>query len=171
MRAKIQADVKTAMKAGEKDKVAILRLINAAIQTAEIEAKTTLDDAGIIQVMTKMVKQRRDSIQQYTSGGRPDLADKEQAEIVIIEAVPAQADGRGGRRCRHQGRHRRDRRRLGQGHGQGDGRAQSQVRRADGLPEGDRGRESGAGLDAGSALPAQPLVDSGPVESGQEHPI
>ena len=93
MRAKIQADVKTAMKAGEKDKVAILRLINAAIQSAEIEAKTTLDDAGIIQVMTKMVKQRRDSIQQYTSGGRPDLADKEQAEIVIIEQyLPKQMD-------------------------------------------------------------------------------
>ena len=93
MRAKIQADVKTAMKAGEKDRVAILRLINAAIQSAEIESKSTLDDAGIIQVMTKMVKQRRDSIQQFTSGGRPDLADKEQAEIVIIEQyLPKQMD-------------------------------------------------------------------------------
>lgn len=93
MRAKITSDMKTAMKAGEKDKVAVLRLINAAIQSAEIEAKGTIDDAAVLAVMTKMVKQRRDSIAQYTSGGRPDLADKEQAEIVIIEQyLPQQMD-------------------------------------------------------------------------------
>ncbi len=93
MRAKISGDVKAAMKAGEKDKVAVLRLINAAIQSAEIESRSTLDDAGILQVMTKMVKQRRDSIAQYTSGGRPDLAEKEQAEIAIIEQyLPKQMD-------------------------------------------------------------------------------
>lgn len=93
MRARISNDLKAAMKAGEKDKVGVLRLINAAIQTAEIEAKAAIDDAGIIAVMTKMVKQRRDSIQQYTSGGRADLADKEQAEIVIIEQyLPKQMD-------------------------------------------------------------------------------
>ena len=93
MRAKITGDIKTAMKAGEKDRVAVLRLINAEVQKAEIESKTTLDDAGIIQVMTKMVKQRRDSIQQFTSGGRQDLADKEQAEIAILEQyLPQQMD-------------------------------------------------------------------------------
>ena len=93
MRATISTDLKAAMKAGEKDKVATLRLINAAIQSAEIETKGPLDDAAIVQVMTKMVKQRRDSIAQYTSGGRPDLADKEQAEIVIIEHyLPKQMD-------------------------------------------------------------------------------
>ncbi len=54
--------------------------------------------------MTKMVKQRRDSIQQFTSGGRPDLAAKEQAEIDIIEALLAEADGRGRRGRGHQGR-------------------------------------------------------------------
>lgn len=86
MRAKINADIKTAMKAGEKQKVGTLRLINAAIQSAEIEAKKDLDDAAILAVMTKMVKQRRDSIAQYTSGGRPELAATEQAEIDIIEA-------------------------------------------------------------------------------------
>ncbi|MBN9181023.1 MAG: GatB/YqeY domain-containing protein, partial [Microbacterium sp.] len=59
MRAKINADLKTAMKAGEKQRVATLRLINAAIQTAEIETKKELDDAGVLAVMTKMVKQRR----------------------------------------------------------------------------------------------------------------
>ena len=93
MKAKISSDIKTAMKAGEKTKVGTLRLINAAIQTAEIEAKTTIDDAAVIAVMTKMVKQRRDSISQFTSGGRPDLAAVEQAEIVIIEAyLPSQMD-------------------------------------------------------------------------------
>jgi uncharacterized protein len=93
MRAKINADLKTAMKAGEKQRVGTLRLINAAIQSAEIEAKKELDDAGILAVMTKMVKQRRDSIAQYTSGGRPELAAVEQAEIDVIEAyLPQQMD-------------------------------------------------------------------------------
>jgi uncharacterized protein YqeY len=93
MRAKISDDLKMAMKAGEKQRVATLRLINAAIQSAEIEAKKPLDDAGILAVMTKMVKQRRDSIEQYTNGGRPDLAATEQAEIAVIEAyLPQQMD-------------------------------------------------------------------------------
>ena len=93
MRAQINADLKTAMKAGDKQRVGTLRLINAAIQSAEIEAKKDLDDAGVLSVMTKMVKQRRDSIAQFTSGGRPELAANEQAEIDIIEAyLPKQMD-------------------------------------------------------------------------------
>lgn len=93
MKARITSDIKEAMKAGDKAKVGTLRLVNAAIQTAEIESKGTLDDATVIAVMTKMVKQRRDSIQQYTSGGRADLAAVEQAEIAIIEAyLPKQMD-------------------------------------------------------------------------------
>ena len=93
MRARISNDIKAAMKSGDKIKTGTLRLINAAIQAAEIEAKTTIDEAAVIAVMTKMVKQRRDSIQQYTSGNRPDLAAVEQAEIAIIEAyLPSQMD-------------------------------------------------------------------------------
>jgi uncharacterized protein len=93
MRAKINADLKSAMKAGDKQRVGTLRLINAAIQSAEIEAKKDLDEAAILAVMTKMVKQRRDSIAQYTSGGRPELAATEQAEIDVIEAyLPKQMD-------------------------------------------------------------------------------
>jgi uncharacterized protein len=93
MRAKINDDLKAAMKSGDKPKVATLRLINAAVQSAEIETKKTLDDAGVTAVMTKMVKQRRDSIAQYTQGGRPDLAAIEEAEIAIIEAyLPKQMD-------------------------------------------------------------------------------
>lgn len=93
MRAKISSDLKQAMKAGEKTKVGVLRLINAAIQTAEIEAKKTIDEAAVLAVMTKMVKQRRDSIEQFTNGGRADLADIEKAEIAIIEGyLPKQMD-------------------------------------------------------------------------------
>ncbi len=93
MRAKISSDLKDAMKSGEKTKVGVLRLINAAVQTAEIEARKPLDDAGIIAAMTKMVKQRRDSIEQFTNGGRADLADIEKAEIAIIEGyLPKQMD-------------------------------------------------------------------------------
>lgn len=93
MRAKITEDIKTAMKAGDKTRLGTLRLINAAIQSAEIEAKGPIDEAGVIAVMTKMVKQRRDSVAQYESGGRPDLADIEKGEIAVIEAyLPKQMD-------------------------------------------------------------------------------
>ena len=90
MRDKINADLKEAMKAGEKDRVGTLRLVNAAIKSADIDArpsgKDKIDDAGILGVLTKMIKQRRDSIEQFVAGGRQDLADKEAAEIKVIEA-------------------------------------------------------------------------------------
>jgi len=90
MREKINADLKAAMKAGEKDRVGTLRLINAAIKSADIEArpsgKDKISDADILSVLAKMVKQRRDSIEQYKAGGRQDLVDKEAAEITVIEA-------------------------------------------------------------------------------------
>lgn len=93
MRQRINDDIKAAMKAGEKAKVGVLRLINAAIQSAEIEQKKELDAAAVLAVMGKMVKQRRDSIEQYTNGGRPELAANEAAEIAIIEAyLPKQMD-------------------------------------------------------------------------------
>jgi len=97
MREKINADLKEAMKAGEKDRVGTLRLINAAIKSADIDArpsgKDKIDEAGILTVLAKMVKQRRDSIEQFIAGGRQELADKEAAEIRIIEAyLPKQMD-------------------------------------------------------------------------------
>ena len=95
MRDKINADLKEAMKAGEKDRVSTLRLVNAAIKSADIDArpsgKDKITDADILSVLSKMVKQRRDSIEQFTSGGRQDLADKEAAEIKVIEVyMPTQ---------------------------------------------------------------------------------
>ena len=89
MRDKINDDLKTAMKAGEKDRVGTLRLINAAIKSADIDArpsgKDKISDSDILLVLAKMVKQRRDSIEQFNAGGRPELAEKEQAEISVIE--------------------------------------------------------------------------------------
>jgi len=87
MRDKINADLKVAMKAGDKDRVGTLRLINAAIKSADIDARPTgkIDDAGLLSVLAKMIKQRRDSIEQFVAGGRQELADKEAAEIKVIE--------------------------------------------------------------------------------------
>jgi uncharacterized protein YqeY len=89
MRDKINDDLKTAMKAGEKDRVGTLRLINSAIKSADIDArpsgKDKISDGDILSVLAKMVKQRRDSIEQFNAGGRPELAAKEAAEITVIE--------------------------------------------------------------------------------------
>lgn len=88
LRQKLSDDMKTALKAGEKERLGVIRLMISAMKAADMEpaSKGEIDDAGIIAVMTKMVKQRRDSVEQYTNGGRKDLADKETAEIAIIEA-------------------------------------------------------------------------------------
>ncbi len=89
MREKINDDLKKPMKAGEKDRVGTLRLVNAAIKSADIDArpsgKDKISDADILVVLAKMIKQRRDSIEQYQAGNRQDLADKEAAEIRVIE--------------------------------------------------------------------------------------
>ena len=86
MRTRIKTDTVTAMKSGDKARVGVLRLVSAAFQTAEIELKRPLTAADELAVMTKMVKQRRDSITQYTAGGRPELAAAEAAEIAVIES-------------------------------------------------------------------------------------
>jgi len=96
MRDKINADLKEAMKAGEKDRVGTLRLVNAAIKSADIDARPSgkeITDADLLGVLTRMIKQRRDSIEQFVVGGRQELADKEAAEIRVIEAyLPKQMD-------------------------------------------------------------------------------
>lgn len=81
----ITEDMKSAMKAGEKDRLRVVRLILAAIKQIEVDTREQLDDAAILAVLTKMVKQRRDSIEQFDKGGREDLVAIERAEIVIIE--------------------------------------------------------------------------------------
>ncbi|MDH5445302.1 MAG: GatB/YqeY domain-containing protein [Gammaproteobacteria bacterium] len=88
---RINEDVKSAMRNKDKERLATLRLITAAIKQKEVDERIEMDDATVLAVLDKMVKQRKDSIEQYTKADRPELADKEQAEIVIIqEYLPAQ---------------------------------------------------------------------------------
>ena len=77
--------MKTAMKAGDKDRLKVVRLIRAAIKQIEVDQRIELDDAAVLGVLNKMVKQRRDSVSQFRDGGRDDLADIELAEIVVIQ--------------------------------------------------------------------------------------
>ena len=85
LKGQLQDDMKTAMKAGDKDRLKVVRLIRAAIERIEVDQRIELDDAAVLGVLNKMVKQRRDSISQFRDGGRDDLADIELAEIVVIE--------------------------------------------------------------------------------------
>ncbi|MCZ8064189.1 GatB/YqeY domain-containing protein [Silanimonas sp.] len=91
LKQKLTDDMKAAMKAGEKDRLATIRLINAALKQKEVDERIELDDAAVLAVLEKMVKQRKDSITQYESAGRDDLAAVEKAEMAIIQAyLPAQ---------------------------------------------------------------------------------
>jgi hypothetical protein len=83
--------MKTAMRAAEKDRLATVRLILAAIKQREVDERIVLDDSQVLSVLEKMVKQRRESITQFNAGGRADLAAKEQAELEVIGGyLPAQ---------------------------------------------------------------------------------
>ena len=85
LKGQIHDDMKSAMKAGDKDRLKVVRLMLAAIQQIEVDQRTELDDAAVLGVLNKMVKQRRDSISQFRDGSRDDLADIEIGEIGIIE--------------------------------------------------------------------------------------
>ena len=85
LKGQIHDDMKTAMKAGDKDRLKVVRLMLAAIQQIEVDQRTELNDTTVLGVLNKMVKQRRDSISQFRDGGRDDLADIELGEIGIIE--------------------------------------------------------------------------------------
>jgi hypothetical protein len=91
IKARIQEDIKTAMRAGEKERLATLRLISAAIKQREVDERIQLDDAQTLAVIEKMVKQRRESIAQFEAGGRADLVAKENAELTLLSGyLPAQ---------------------------------------------------------------------------------
>ena len=90
LKTQLTDDMKTAMKAGEKARLAVIRLINADIKRREVDERIELDDAQVLAVLEKMVKQRNDSISQFEAAGRTDLADIEKAEMAVIEAyLPA----------------------------------------------------------------------------------
>ena len=97
MRARINQDVKDAMKSGDKARLATLRLLTAAIKDREIgvggQAPVEVGDTEVVAILQKMVKQRRESITTYEGAGRTDLADKEKAEIAVLETyLPKQLD-------------------------------------------------------------------------------
>ena len=91
LKARIQEDMKSALRAGEKDKLANIRMVMAAIKQREVDERIELDDAQVLSVIDKMVKQRRESIAQFAAGGRADLVAKEEAELALLNAyLPAQ---------------------------------------------------------------------------------
>jgi hypothetical protein len=85
LKERLNADVKTALKAADKLRAVTLRGILAAIKQVEVDTRVTLDDAGIIPILTKLTSQRRDSISQFEAAQRQDLADKEKAELLILQ--------------------------------------------------------------------------------------
>lgn len=91
LKEQIQDAMKTAMKSGEKERLAVIRLIMSAMKQVEVDERTELDDNRVLGILDKMVKQRRESISQFNAGGRQDLAEKEQAEIDIISDFLPQA--------------------------------------------------------------------------------
>jgi len=91
LKQRILDDVTATMRAKDKARLGTLRLVTAAMKQIEVDSRKELDDAGVLSVLEKMLKQRRDSLQQYSDAGRDDLADQERYEIGIIEAYMPEA--------------------------------------------------------------------------------
>lgn len=91
LKEQITADMKAAMRAGEKERLAVIRMLKAAMQRREVDDRTELDDAGVLKIIEKLVKQGQDSAEQFARGGRQDLADKELAEVSVLQAYMPEA--------------------------------------------------------------------------------
>jgi hypothetical protein len=89
----IQKDIVSAMKAREEARLSTLRMVKTALKNREIEKMAPLDDKEAQQVLTTLIKQRKDSVEQFTKGGRQEMADKEAAEIVLIETYLPKSAG------------------------------------------------------------------------------
>lgn len=87
---RIKEDMKASMKGGDKSRLAVIRLILAAIKQVEVDERVVLDDARTLQVLDKMLKQRRESIRQFSDAGRQDLVDVEEAEVQVIQGYMPQ---------------------------------------------------------------------------------
>ena len=91
LKERITEDMKTAMRSGEKDRLAVIRLLQAAIKQREVDERIVLDDAQVTSVLEKMIKQRKESVVAFEKGGRADLVLKENAEIAVLQPyLPAQ---------------------------------------------------------------------------------
>lgn len=94
LKARITEDMKNAMRSGEKDRLGLIRMLQAGIKQREVDERIQLDDAQVLAVIDKMIKQRKDSVTQFEAGGRADLAAKESAEIGwLSDYLPAQLSG------------------------------------------------------------------------------
>jgi uncharacterized protein YqeY len=90
LKARLEQDLKAAMRSGDKLRVSVIRLLSAMIKNREVEKRSPLTDPEVIQAITSSCKQRQDSIEQYRQGGRQDLADKESEELRILQSyLPA----------------------------------------------------------------------------------
>jgi uncharacterized protein YqeY len=87
----LRDDMKTAMRAGDKERLGVIRLVLAAVKQREVDDRTTLDDGAVQALIEKMIKQRRDSIEQFSAGGRDDLAEKERSEVTVLESYLPEA--------------------------------------------------------------------------------
>jgi uncharacterized protein YqeY len=91
LKERITEDMKSAMRSGDKDRLGLIRMLQAAIKQREVDERIALDDAQTLSVIEKMIKQRKESVVQFQSGGREDLVAKENAEIAVLQAyLPAQ---------------------------------------------------------------------------------
>ena len=93
LKERIQEDMKSAMRSRDQERLLTIRMLLAAIKQKEVDERLLLDDAAIVSITDTMIKQRKDSIEAYQAASRQDLADKEQAEILILQAyMPRAAD-------------------------------------------------------------------------------
>jgi uncharacterized protein YqeY len=91
LKERITDDMKAAMRSGEKERLGVIRMITSAIKQREVDERITLDDAQVLSVLEKMIKQRKESLVQFQAGNRQDLVDKESAEITLLQGyLPAQ---------------------------------------------------------------------------------
>ena len=94
IREQIDGDIKAAMKSGAKDKVSALRMLSAALKNKQIDKRAPLLDSEVLDTVRSLIKQRKDSIEQFTKGGRQDLVDKETAEVSVLEVYLPRQLGR-----------------------------------------------------------------------------
>ena len=165
MRSKVSEALKTALKAGEKQRASTLRMVNAAIQDRDIANRGTgkgpAGDDEILQILTKMVKQRQESAKAFEDGKRPELAAQENAEIAIIsEFLPSQMDDSEAKAAIGQAI-RDDRRDQRARHGQGDGRAQGEIPGPHGFRQGERLGQGTAAVSEELPMQKRPFGSAG----------
>ena len=94
LKERITDDMKAAMRSGEKERLGVIRMITSAIKQREVDERITLEDSQVLSVLEKMIKQRKESVEQFKAGNRQDLVDKEAAEIALLQGyLPSQLSG------------------------------------------------------------------------------